>query len=112
MPTRIALSRKTPATAVESVQNDNSLWSLAAQLESYLDGMPIQRVTAAGIAAYLTPLHQTVNLVQDGYIYYDIWDPDLQQWVTVCVQHSVVSVQDAGQPDPLEVTVEMTAQYL
>jgi hypothetical protein len=111
MGTKITLSRRTPANHLEGVQNDDYLWEIAAELEQYLAQQQLPRVTATNVANFLTPHHGTVTLTEVPYVYLDVWDPDELMWITVCIKRSTISVLDAGQPEPVDVVVELTASY-
>lgn len=110
MPTNITVSRKTPATKLVLVQKDAQLLQIIEELEPYLTSHNLNTVIVADLAALLGAHHQ-VTTTSPGTRYMWWWDPTEQKWVLVCVEQSVITINDDPAQDPIEVIFERGANY-
>jgi hypothetical protein len=94
------------------LQRDDDLWTVAQELEAYLAGEDLSRLTADDIAEHLTTLHKEVSVIVEPGYYWFYWDDQHEVWVRVCESPATVSVRDAANEDPILVLVEESAQYL
>jgi hypothetical protein len=112
MATNIRLTRKTRAPKMPVLQQDDGLWDVAQEVETFLLDHELHRVTADDIAEHLTPLHQTVSVTTEPGYYWYYWDYESAIWIRVCESPSTVSVRDAVDEDPILVLVEESARYV
>lgn len=111
MGTRITLGRKTPATKLDMLKNDEDVWTIATELQPFLADEDLIRITPDDIVEVLSRHHKEV--IQTASVWYEyVWDPDHEIWTIVCHHHTTIAVRDDPPHDePILVTVDISANY-
>jgi len=111
MATTIRITRRTPFTKSDSLREDETLLAEAEALGDWLSGKDLALVTMNQVLAFAREEHADATLARDPVWYEQVWVREEQMWVIVCHDRGTVSFVPAGDSDPVQIRVEISATY-
>lgn len=111
MATTIRITRRTPFSKSDTLREDSTLHSEAGALADWLSARDPNLVTMAQVLAFAREEHADATLARDPVLYELVWSRELEMWVIVCTDRGTVSFVPAGDTDPVQIRVEISATY-
>lgn len=111
MATTIRITRRSPFTKSDSLREDATLHAEVDAFRDWLSARDPELVTMAQVLTFTREEHADATLVRDPVVYELVWSRELQMWIIVCTDRGTVSFVPAGESDPIQIRIEISATY-